>query len=88
MFQKMDYGSEKNKEVYGSSKPPEYNFKASDVPTVVFHGLSDHIVDTKDVEWFLPKLPNVLTIYKWQIHCGLIWTWHTAVSGMKLYLVI
>lgn len=60
VFQKMDYGSEKNKEVYGSSKPPEYNFKASDVPTVVFHGLSDHIVDTKDVEWFLPKLPNVL----------------------------
>ncbi|XP_073960785.1 gastric triacylglycerol lipase-like [Choristoneura fumiferana] len=59
-FLKMDHGPEKNQELYGSTKPPEYNFEASTVPTVIFHGLSDNIVDTKDVEWFLPKLPNVL----------------------------
>ncbi|KAI8433094.1 hypothetical protein MSG28_013948 [Choristoneura fumiferana] len=59
-FVKYDHGPEKNKELYGCSEPPEYNFTASNVPTVIFHGLSDQFVNTKDLEWFLAKLPNVL----------------------------
>lgn len=93
-FVKIDYGSEKNKEVYGSSEPPEYNFKASNVPTVIFHGLSDHVVDTVDVEWFLAKLPNVLNYIQvedplWN-HLDMTYShfWNeTIFSPMKKYMV-
>ncbi|XP_063535914.1 lipase 1-like [Cydia strobilella] len=55
---KFDYGPEKNMELYGGD-PPEFNLSAVTVPTYVFHGKNDGLVDTIDTEWLVSKLPNL-----------------------------
>lgn len=59
-FEKFDYGKTKNLELYGSSRPPEYNLSAVTLPVMVLYGESDNLVDPKDVHWLLDKLPNVV----------------------------
>ncbi|KAG6460501.1 lipase 1 [Manduca sexta] len=61
-FIKFDYGEE-NLQRYGSVLPPKYNFEAVNVPVVAIYGKNDGIVDIKDVEWGLQKLPVVLESY-------------------------
>ncbi|XP_072948174.1 lipase 3-like [Epargyreus clarus] len=61
-FQKFDYGKTKNLELYGSAVPPNYNLSAVSVPVVALYGRNDHLVDTKDVEWLVQRLPNVLEV--------------------------
>ncbi|CAH2056966.1 unnamed protein product, partial [Iphiclides podalirius] len=63
-FEKFDYGKTKNLEVYGSSRPPEYNLSAVTLPVMVLYGESDHLVDPKDVFWLVSKLPNVVETVK------------------------
>ncbi|KAI5635271.1 alpha/beta-hydrolase lipase region domain-containing protein [Phthorimaea operculella] len=59
-FEKFDYGKEKNLELYGSERPPQYNLSAVTVPVVIIYGKNDHLVDPKDVHWLRRQLPNVL----------------------------
>ncbi|XP_063530710.1 lipase 1-like [Cydia strobilella] len=59
-FLKFNYGSEENLKVYGVAEPPEYDLGKTTMPVVIFHGKSDHIVDTRDLDWVVSRLPNVL----------------------------
>nr|AIN34700.1 fatty alcohol acetyltransferase [Agrotis segetum] len=63
-FKKFDYGKEQNLVVYGSEQPPLYNLSATTVPVLCIYGNNDGLVDTKDVEWLMSKLPNVLESVK------------------------
>ncbi|XP_046973763.1 lipase 1-like [Vanessa cardui] len=59
-FQKFDYGTARNLEIYGTEQPPHYNLSAVTVPSVVLYGNNDHLVDTKDILWLIKRLPKVL----------------------------
>ncbi|XP_047989986.1 lipase 1-like [Leguminivora glycinivorella] len=59
-FVKFNYGFEENLEVYGVAEPPEYDLGMTTMPVVLFHGKSDHLVDTRDMDWVARQLPNVL----------------------------
>lgn len=59
-FMKFDYGKSNNLDLYGSESPSEYNLSAVTVPVFVIYGKNDGLVDTKDVEWLVSKLPRVL----------------------------
>ncbi|XP_063636117.1 lipase 1-like [Cydia splendana] len=59
-FVKFNYGSEENLKVYGVAEPPEYDLGMTTMPVVIFHGESDHLVDTRDMDWVVSQLPNVL----------------------------
>ncbi|XP_073962572.1 lipase 3-like [Choristoneura fumiferana] len=63
-FSKFDYGLVENLKRYGSATPPEYDFKASNVPVVMFQGLNDHITDVADTDWVVEQLPNVIDYIK------------------------
>ncbi|KAM3955811.1 lipase 3-like [Aphomia sociella] len=58
-FEKFNYGVD-NLRVYGSEYPPLYNLSAVTIPVVLIYGKNDGLVDTKDVEWLMAKLPNVV----------------------------
>ncbi|XP_013197377.2 lipase 1-like [Amyelois transitella] len=62
-FQKFDYGAG-NLERYGTVLPPKYNLSAVTVPVVAIYGQNDGMVDTKDVEWLIDQLPNVIEAWK------------------------
>ncbi|XP_063530711.1 lipase 1-like [Cydia strobilella] len=59
-FLKFNYGYEENLKVYGVAEPPEYDLEKTTMPVVIFHGKSDQIVDTRDLDWVVSQLPNVL----------------------------
>lgn len=59
-FQKFDYGRDGNLAVYGSEHPPNYNLSAVSLPVVAIYGRNDGLVDVKDIDWLLKKLPNVV----------------------------
>ncbi|CAK1590800.1 unnamed protein product [Parnassius mnemosyne] len=63
-FEKFDYGKSKNLQLYGSTRPPEYNLSAVTVPVIAVYGANDHLVDTQDVDWLMDKLPNVVEAVK------------------------
>lgn len=47
-FQQMDYGEERNKDLYGIPKPPLYQLSNINVPITLFVGLNDWLA-TKQV---------------------------------------
>ncbi|XP_061719702.1 lipase 1-like [Cydia pomonella] len=59
-FIKFNYGATNNLKAYGSREPPEYDLGKVTMPAVVFHGKSDHLVDTIDMDWLARQLPNLL----------------------------
>ncbi|KAJ8710470.1 hypothetical protein PYW08_008985 [Mythimna loreyi] len=63
-FEKFNYGKEQNLVVYGSEQPPAYNLSATTVPVLCIYGNNDGLVDAKDVEWLMSKLPNVIELVK------------------------
>nr|XP_021190894.2 lipase 1 [Helicoverpa armigera] len=63
-FEKFDYGREQNLVLYGSEEPPQYNLSATTVPVMCIYGKNDGLVDTRDVEWLMAQLPNVLKMVK------------------------
>lgn len=46
-FQRFDYGSEKNLEVYNSTTPPQFNLSKISVPLSFFYGDNDLLADPK-----------------------------------------
>ena len=59
-FQKFDYGKSKNLALYGQNQPPLYNLSAVTTPFLIIYGQNDHLVDTKDIDWLVTKVPNLL----------------------------
>ena len=57
-FRQFDYGEE-NMKFYNSSSPPEYNISNIKVPSYLYSGLLDTLVDVKDVDYLESLLPNV-----------------------------
>lgn len=68
-FQRFDFGSTKNKELYGTSTPPEYDLSKIDFPIAIFSGSLDRLADPKDVAWTATKLQHAL-VYNHQYHLG------------------
>jgi lysosomal acid lipase/cholesteryl ester hydrolase len=59
-FRQYDY-RDKNRKIYNSSTPPDYNLNNVKVPTYIYSGGSDMIVSEIDVENLRELLPNVKT---------------------------
>ncbi|CAN7988476.1 unnamed protein product [Ixodes hexagonus] len=59
-FQKYDYGSEKNRMVYGQVTPPEYNVSRVAVPVALYWSLNDWFADPTDVALLSKRLPNLV----------------------------
>ncbi|KAJ0171246.1 hypothetical protein K1T71_012796 [Dendrolimus kikuchii] len=59
-YQKFDYGKAKNLDIYGTEIPPKFNLSAVTVPVVAIYGENDALVDIKDIDWLLKRLPNVV----------------------------
>ncbi|KAJ8710467.1 hypothetical protein PYW08_008982 [Mythimna loreyi] len=68
---KFNFGKKQNLVVYGSEQPPAYNVSATTVPVLCIYGNDDGVVDVKDVEWLMSKLPNVLESVKVDVR---LWT--------------
>ena len=63
-FQRMDYGSSKNKQVYGQTTPPEINLQnIQSVPIGLFVGTSDQLATVDDNRWAKTQL-KTLKFYK------------------------
>ncbi len=59
-FQRMDYGSTKNKQVYGQSTAPEIDLtKISKVPIGLFVGNSDQLATVADNRWAKTQLKTL-----------------------------
>ncbi|XP_067005413.2 lipase 1 [Anabrus simplex] len=59
-FQQFDYGEKLNEQIYGSSKPPEYNLKMLTAPVAMHYGASDSLISSKDIQNLSTILPNVV----------------------------
>lgn len=62
-FTKFDYGGRKNRAVYGSSIPPEYNLKNVEAKIVVHYVKNDGVLLGKNVERVIKQLPNVISVH-------------------------
>ncbi|XP_039338123.1 lipase member M-like isoform X2 [Mauremys reevesii] len=58
-FKYFDYGSE-NQAKYNQSVPPFYKIEDMTVPTAVWSGGEDWIVDPKDIDMLLPRITNLV----------------------------
>lgn len=63
-FQKYDYGEAKNREVYGSRKPPKYAVEKITAPIALFFSDNDWLCDVEDIKILKRKLPNVIDFYQ------------------------
>uniref|UniRef100_A0A1L8DPY1 Lipase n=2 Tax=Nyssomyia neivai TaxID=330878 RepID=A0A1L8DPY1_9DIPT len=59
-FRQYDYGWTKNKEVYGTSKPPDYPLENITAPIVLHFSDNDWLASTKDVQHLESRLNNSL----------------------------
>lgn len=62
-FKRYDYGEDKNKEVYGSRKPPKYAVENITAPVALFYSDNDWFSDVEDVNTLKSKLRNVVDYY-------------------------
>ncbi|KAJ3630130.1 hypothetical protein MTP99_011342 [Tenebrio molitor] len=62
-FSQYDYGTEKNMELYGSEKPPAYDFSKISAPVAVYYAKDDHVAPYEDALNVISKLPNVADDY-------------------------
>ncbi|XP_039753387.1 lipase 1-like [Pararge aegeria] len=60
-FAHYDYGLLRNKAVYGSSVPPEYELNKVTMPVAIIVGENDKLSVLKDVQILRKKLPNVVS---------------------------
>ncbi|KFQ28617.1 Lipase member M, partial [Merops nubicus] len=73
-FKAFDYGS-KNPAVYHQDTPPSYQVEQMPVPTAVWSGGEDWVVDQRDVHLLLPRIAHLITydhIPNWN-HWDFIW---------------
>ncbi|XP_070610012.1 lysosomal acid lipase/cholesteryl ester hydrolase-like [Erythrolamprus reginae] len=73
-FKHFDYGNQ-NKAIYNMTKPPFYKIEDVTVPTAVWSGGNDIIVNPENINHLLPRLTNLVfhkNIPSWQ-HGDFIW---------------
>ncbi|KAG7202535.1 hypothetical protein KM043_009734 [Ampulex compressa] len=58
-FREYDYSVQKNKKIYGSTEPPEYNLSSYSIPTQLFYGTEDYLVDVQGVAMLSRTLGNI-----------------------------
>ncbi|CAG7722282.1 unnamed protein product [Allacma fusca] len=63
-FRKYDFGSFRNKFIYGQWTPPKYDLSKVKVPVALYHAPNDMLVDTKDVARLAKDLPNLVGSYE------------------------
>ena len=59
-FRRYDYGKDENIRRYNQSYPPEYDLQDITVPTVIFYGLKDRLVNHDDIEYVQAKMINTI----------------------------
>lgn len=64
VFQKYDYGEEKNLKLYEQKKPPQYDMTKVDVPVVIIYSKNDFVVNSKAIEKLKIALPNVREMHE------------------------
>ncbi|XP_077786604.1 lipase member M-like isoform X2 [Podarcis muralis] len=70
----FDYGS-KNKALYNTTTPPFYQIEDMVVPTAVWYGGHDIVINRKDIQLLLPRISNLVfhkNIPEWQ-HGDFLW---------------
>nr|XP_028585530.1 lipase member M-like [Podarcis muralis] len=70
----FDYGS-KNKAIYNTTTPPFYQIEDMVVPTAVWDGGHDIVINRKDIQLLLPRISNLVfhkNIPEWQ-HGDFLW---------------
>ena len=74
-FQAYDYGSEKNKQKYGTAHPKEYSLKNLTTPVYAFSGGHDWLADPVDVAWLVQRIPHLVKhkIIRKYNHLDFIW---------------
>ncbi|XP_025266499.1 lipase 1-like [Camponotus floridanus] len=76
-FRKYDYGRARNQLIYNSAEPPDYNLANITVPSALFYGSGDLLVNIFDVKRLYRILPNVVDLYEvpWSKfnHLDFIW---------------
>nr|XP_021187651.2 lipase 3 [Helicoverpa armigera] len=63
-FQRFDYGSKLNQEVYSSMQPPSYDLSLVTAPIYMFSSESDWFSTPIDVERLTNRLPNIVRSVK------------------------
>lgn len=63
-FQKFDYGTDMNRQVYGQGTPPEYNVTGINVPVALYWSLNDWFADPRDVAQLSMRLPKVVLDFR------------------------
>ena len=61
-FQAFDYGAERNRLVYGSSRPKTYDLSRVTVPVHIYFSKNDRPVNYRDVLWLSTQLANVQSL--------------------------
>ncbi|XP_075230311.1 lipase 1-like [Lycorma delicatula] len=62
-FCQFDYGPKGNLQRYGVMEPPDYNLNQVLVPVALYYGTGDILVNYKDVEELMNRLPNLIRNY-------------------------
>ncbi|XP_015184619.1 PREDICTED: uncharacterized protein LOC107070697 [Polistes dominula] len=63
-FRQFDYGTKKNRQMYNSIIPPEYNISTITVPIALYYGSNDWFINVKDLFKVSKELKNVIDVYK------------------------
>ncbi|XP_015605711.1 lipase 3 isoform X2 [Cephus cinctus] len=95
-FRQYDYGTEKNKELYNSTNPPEYILSNIDVPIAFYYADNDWLASSVDVDRLYKELPKKLGKYKVDFpkfnHLDFLWgidapklVYERLLSSMKKY---
>ncbi|CAH8651038.1 unnamed protein product [Heterobilharzia americana] len=75
-FQKYDYGTEKNLEVYGQPNPPLYDISKLKVPIVIYHGGHDWLASTKDIYKLINQINyTVSSVHYFPLYNHLDFVW-------------
>ncbi|XP_070608432.1 lipase member M-like [Erythrolamprus reginae] len=73
-FKHFDYGNQ-NKAIYNMTKPPFYKIEDVTVPTAIWNGGNDFVVNPENINHLIPRLTNLVFhkyIPRWQ-HTDFIW---------------
>ncbi|CAL8123999.1 unnamed protein product [Orchesella dallaii] len=62
-FHEYDYGITKNKVIYGTAHPPDYNLTNVRVPVSIMVGATDFLANPRDAKTLARKLPNLVDFH-------------------------
>lgn len=63
-FAMFDHGIIQNRKRYGQDKPPLYNVSNIALPITLFHGKSDWLTGTEDIQYLENTLPNLVASHQ------------------------